>query len=61
MHEASSFLCNENPRFERGFRKTYSYESFTLCRNKARSSNRKTSKGEKTNGQKYFSTCNVEL
>lgn len=29
----AAFLCNENPRLERGFRKTYSYESirFTLC------------------------------
>ena len=30
-----SFLDNENPRFERGFRKAYSYESIglTLCYN----------------------------
>ena len=35
MNGAASFLDNENPRFERGFRKAYSYESIglTLCYN----------------------------
>jgi len=49
----SHFFMQENPRFERGFRKAYSYESIrqTLCYNGRGLPTATKAREEKTNGQ----------
>lgn len=51
--EGNGFVIQENPRFERGFRKAYSYESIrqTLCYNGRGLPTASKAREEKTNGQ----------
>ena len=57
-----SFLCNENPRFERGFRKLKAMSPFVRLHGRiVEGLPTATKEKENTNGQEYFSTYHMGM
>ena len=56
------FLCNENPRFERGFRKLKAMSPFVRLHGRiVEGLPTATKEKENTNGQEYFSTYHMGM
>ena len=59
---ACDFLCNENPRFERGFRKLKAMSPFVKLHGRiVEGLPTATKEKENTNGQEYFSTYHMGM